>query len=51
MEVETDGGRSTDLKVPDQFLFCCGVSSLMEVKSLSAPTEVEKIPVKDNEAA
>ena len=41
-DVPAAGTTPADLQVTDQFLFRCGVESLMKVKSLVAPTKVEK---------
>ena len=40
-DVPAAGTTPVDLQVTDQFLFRCGVESLMKVKSLVAPTKVE----------
>ena len=40
-DVPAAGTTPADLQVTDQFLFRCGVESLMKVKSLVAPTKVE----------
>ena len=44
-KADVPAARTTpaDLQVTDEFLFRCGVESLMKVKSLVAPTKVEKI--------
>ena len=40
-DVPAAGTTPADLQVTDQFLFRCGVESLMKVKSLVAPTKLE----------
>ena len=40
-DVPAGGTTPVEQQVTDQFLFRCGVESLMKVKSLDAPTKVE----------
>ena len=44
-DVPAAGTTPADLQVTDQFLFRCGVESLMKVRSLVAPTKVETMEI------